>query len=35
MDLHPGNNDVRHLSPGIYFVRREEDNTTTKVVIQR
>ncbi len=21
MDLHPGDNDVRHLSPGVYFVR--------------
>ncbi len=35
MDLSPGPNDIRHLAPGVYFVRREEDNTTTKVVIQR
>jgi hypothetical protein len=35
MDLKPGQNDIRHLAPGIYFVRREEDNTTTKVIVQR
>jgi hypothetical protein len=35
IDLAPGETDVSHVSPGVYFVRREEDNTTTKVVIQR
>jgi DNA-binding beta-propeller fold protein YncE len=35
MSLQPGINDIRHVAPGVYFVRREEDNTTTKVVIQR
>jgi hypothetical protein len=35
MDLKPGVNDVRHIAPGVYFVRQEKDNTTTKVVIQR
>ncbi|UCG42326.1 MAG: hypothetical protein JSU73_10695 [candidate division WOR-3 bacterium] len=33
--LKPGPNDIRHLTPGVYFVRQEEDNNTTKVVIQR
>jgi hypothetical protein len=35
MDLRQGENDIRHLAHGICFVRREEDNSTTKVVIQR
>ncbi|OYD16230.1 hypothetical protein CH330_03475 [candidate division WOR-3 bacterium JGI_Cruoil_03_51_56] len=35
MELHLGANDIRHLSPGVYFVRREKNNQTTKVVIQR
>jgi DNA-binding beta-propeller fold protein YncE len=35
MDLSPGANDIRHVAPGVYFIRQEEDNTTTKVVIQR
>jgi len=34
-DLHPGANDIRHLAPGVYFVRREGNKMTTKVVIQR
>ena len=33
--LHPGLNDIRTVPPGIYFARREEDNSTTKVVVQR
>lgn len=41
MDLQPGENDVRHLAPGVYFVRRPmtEDGrpraAVRKVVIQR
>jgi DNA-binding beta-propeller fold protein YncE len=35
MDLKPGENDIRRVAPGVYFVRRETDNTTTKVVVQR
>ena len=35
MSLKPGENDIRHVAPGVYFVRLEEDNTTTKVVVQR
>jgi parallel beta-helix repeat protein len=35
MDLEPGLNDIRQIAPGIYFVRREENSTTTKVVVQR
>jgi hypothetical protein len=40
MDLRPGENDVRHLAPGVYFVRDEGRGTkdagrTRKVVITR
>jgi hypothetical protein len=35
MDLQPGENDVRHLSPGVYFVRSESTARPTKVIIQR
>jgi hypothetical protein len=35
MDLQAGANDIRRLSPGIYFVRQKENNQTTKVVIMR
>jgi YVTN family beta-propeller protein len=35
MSLQPGRNDIRAISPGIYFIRRDEDNSTTKVVVQR
>ncbi|MEO0077950.1 MAG: hypothetical protein ABIK86_03010 [candidate division WOR-3 bacterium] len=34
MDLQPGANDVRHLAPGVYFVR-QEPRYVTKVVLQR
>jgi hypothetical protein len=33
MDLHPGANDVRHLAPGVYFVR--EPSAATKVIVAR
>jgi hypothetical protein len=35
MDLSPGLNDVSHLAPGVYFVRRASDRATAKVVLQR
>ncbi len=40
MDLVPGENDVRHLSPGVYFVRpasgvKRDASGVYKVVIQR
>jgi len=41
MDLQPGENDIRHLAPGVYFVRRPETEdgrpgaAVQKVVIQR
>ena len=35
MDLHPGENDIHHLSPGIYFIREEETRTTRKVIVTR
>ncbi|UCG42643.1 MAG: hypothetical protein JSU73_12405, partial [candidate division WOR-3 bacterium] len=35
MSLQPGENDIRHLSPGVYFIRQEDARGTTKVVIQR
>ena len=34
-DMHPGANDIRHLAPGVYFLRQEKDNTTAKVVVQK
>jgi hypothetical protein len=41
LDLNPGANDVRHLAPGVYFVRSEpsaasrEPSAVTKVVVTR
>ena len=35
MDLSPGSNDIRHLRPGVYFVRREDVEQTTKVILTR
>jgi hypothetical protein len=35
MELKPGENDIRHLAPAIYFVRGDEEGSTTKVVVQR
>jgi hypothetical protein len=37
MDIEPGENDIRHLSPGVYFVRPEAEGhvATRKVVIQK
>ncbi len=34
-DLKSGANDIRHLSPGVYFVRQKENKQTSKVVIMR
>ena len=31
MDLHTGNNDVRRLTPGVYFIRTE--TTGSRVVV--
>jgi hypothetical protein len=33
MDLHPGENDIRHISPGIYFVRQA--SSIRKVILTR
>ncbi len=35
MELHLGANDIRHLSPGVYFLIRESDKATTKIIVQR
>ncbi len=41
MELRPGENDIRHLAPGVYFIRRPETEdgrpspAVRKVVIQR
>jgi len=40
MDLLPGENDIRHLSPGVYFLRpascvRRRASSVRKVVVQR
>ncbi len=35
MDLGPGENNIQRLQPGAFFLRREEDDYTRKVVVQR
>jgi hypothetical protein len=35
MSLVPGANDVRHLSPGVYYVRNEDTGVSLKVVLQQ
>jgi hypothetical protein len=35
LDLHPGPNDVRQLSPGVYFVREARAQGVRKVVVAR
>ncbi|UCG43513.1 MAG: hypothetical protein JSU73_02545 [candidate division WOR-3 bacterium] len=35
MELGPGENDISQLQPGAFFLRREEDDYTHKVVVQR
>jgi hypothetical protein len=41
MDLEPGANDIRHVAPGVYFVRRPETGdgrprtAVRKIVIRR
>jgi DNA-binding beta-propeller fold protein YncE len=35
LDLRPGDNDVRRLPAGVYFVRQFASNATTKVVVER
>lgn len=34
-ELKPGINNVRYLAPGVYFLRRETENKTVKVIVQR
>jgi hypothetical protein len=34
-NLKSGANDIRHLAPGVYFVRHKENNQTRKVVVMR
>ncbi len=33
--LQPGENDIRHVSPGVYFVRVDESSSAAKVVVSR
>jgi hypothetical protein len=35
MELRPGGNDVRHLSPGVYFVRRQDTGESARLVLVR
>ena len=35
MDLLPGDNDIRRLSPGVYFLRYEQDKRSVKIIVQR
>jgi hypothetical protein len=32
--LKSGNNNVRHLAPGIYFIRQDQNKHTTKIILQ-
>jgi hypothetical protein len=33
MELQPGENDVRHLAPGVYFVRRQDTGESSRLVL--
>jgi len=35
LDLHPGGNDIRHLAPGVYFIREAQARAVRKVVITK
>lgn len=35
MDLHSGANDIRHLAPGIYYIRNETNKKITKIIITK
>ena len=35
LELTPGENDIRSIAPGVYFVRPHDVAQTTKVVVQR
>jgi YVTN family beta-propeller protein len=35
LDLKPGENDVRALAPGVYFVRYQQEKRSLKIVVQR
>ena len=35
MDLRPGDNDIRRLAPGVYFLRYEQEKRSVKIVVQR
>ncbi len=35
MNLHTGANDVRYLAPGVYFIRRENINQVTKIIVTK
>ncbi|MFO7676514.1 MAG: hypothetical protein R6X12_09390 [bacterium] len=35
MELQPGENDVRHLSPGVYFVRGQDTGESARLVLLR
>jgi hypothetical protein len=33
--LLPGNNSIRHLTSGVYFIRQDQNKYTTKIILQR
>jgi YVTN family beta-propeller protein len=35
MDLRPGDNDIRRLAPGVYFLRYKQEKRSLKIVVQR
>jgi YVTN family beta-propeller protein len=35
LDLRPGDNDIRRLAPGVYFLRYQQEKRSVKIVVQR
>ena len=35
LDLHPGANDIRHIAPGVYFIRFDTETITKKLIITK
>jgi hypothetical protein len=35
LDLRPGDNDIRRLAPGVYFLRYEQEKRSVKIIVQR
>jgi hypothetical protein len=35
LDLHPGANDIKHIAPGVYFIRFDTETITKKLIITK